>query len=866
MEVFISYARSTANLAESLESALISEGYSVWRDTQLPAHRAYAQVIEERLNAAQAVLVVWSADAIKSEWVMSEADRARQQRKLVQVKAERLALPMPFDQIQCADFTDWKSAQGGQAWRQVIDSLKDLVGREAVSRTKAQPSAHPSSNPAIQGNLPAAAGNLVGREADLAAVNEAIAHYPLVTVVGPGGVGKTSVCLEVARSAVGAHEKGVWLIELAGVSDGDRVPEILAKGLNLEIPAGRNASEELVERLRRRDCLLLIDNCEHVIMAVAQLAETIVSQAPGVKLLLTSQESLGLAGERVIPLRPLANVQATALFIERARTVEPGFQIGPGDSAMIADICKRLDGMPLAIEMAAARAPALGCAEVLRHLDDRFRILTGGRRTAMPRHRTLQGALDWSHGLLNARDAAVFRRLSVFAGSFSLPAASEIAADDTFDTFDVIDALASLVAKSLLTAKTADGRTRYILSETTRAYALEQLKGASEYDAQRRKHAQWYERYTKPFWTEFVARTSDAELLARQAPELENINRALDFAFGPDGDVDLGHRLLAASTVALDDRALSQRHAVAYPLIHDRTPPDIRAWLLSSRAHVAMLLNPRVALPVVEEAIAAVRTHIADPVRLCDTLASKVATLWSLGRADEARPIVDEMHELMADQPASRIKAFQLGLKARFVTGEDGPAAGLALFNEVVSSLRAFGARGDAIYWEMMSLRTIPPSDPDQDIQAWRAALRRIRPDDKYAEGLTMGAAKDLTRRLARRGLPADLEEALGLAHAVAKAGPAMIHRTFLLTMAMVAAKAGRHEASAQMLGYLSHPSRRAEGAGARADTQSVRALLIETLGEARLISLEQRGNDLSRSEAVRLALDETSATGETAK
>jgi len=865
MEVFISYARSSQALAESLQQALEEQGYCVWRDDQLTLHRVYSREIQERLDDAEAVLVVWSADAANSEWVLSEANRARQQHKLVQVRSDPTSLPMPFDQIQCLDLSSWKLGDDGANWRRLLASLRHFAGTEAHApelSTSLRSAEASSGVYTAAGNLPQAVGRVIGRQADVAAILEALEAARLVTVVGPGGVGKTCVAIEVARCEVGAFENGVWLAEMASISEAARAPEQIAKAMNLDLPAGRDPVKELVERLRRRNCFLLVDNCEHLIQGAAELVEQILAQAPGVRVLATSQEPLSVAGERVYALRPLARAEAAQLFCERVQAVDPDFQPGPTEMAEIVSICRRLDGVPLAIEMAAARAPALGCSTVLQHLDDRFRLLTGARRTASARQRTLLGALEWSHGLLDARDATIFRRLAVFAGSFPLAAAVSVAGDETSDPVAVAEALSSLVTKSLVTARPAADSVRFMLLETTRAYALERLTAAGEFDSLRRRHAEWYADYTQPFRSEYTGQTSDDELLARHAPERENVLRALDWAFEAGGDSELGLRLLANSTPVLSDHSLMERYQSVFQLIGPSTPPEIRARLVQSRAHVTALLRSHAALTLVDEAIEAVRVDVGDPVMLCDAMADKVAALWSVGRAEEARPTAREMQALMADQPASRIKAYQMGLEARFVAREDGPIAARAIYDEAALSLRAFGARGDAQHWEMMSLRIAPPADPDVEIEHWRRALARIQPTDMHAEPLTLGAAKDLARRLARRGRPADLKEALELGRLVAKAGPPNTDRFFLLVMAMASARADRPGAAAALAAHIGDfdPSR--HSAHAQADLAEIRRLASERLGAARFARIAEVGRQMSRGEAVRLALGEASSVG----
>ncbi len=853
MDIFLSYAREQEGRAREIGDVLRSLGYRVWRDDELPPHRAYADVIEERLGSAKAVLVLWSKAAIRSEWVRSEADRGRQQGKLVQLAIEPVALPMPFDQIQCADGSGGTSSPG---WRKVLASLDELLGRPAGEGVETSPGAGARPHP---NNLPEASGALVGRGEDVRRTLEAFSEARLVTIVGAGGVGKTRLGLETARARMDRHEDGVWLVELAGVTDPERVPEVVARAARIDLPAGSAGRGYLVDRLRRRDCLIVLDNCEHLILAVAELGEDILSRAPNVRLLLTSREPLGIDGEQVVRLSPLAETDAAALFVARARACDAAFAPSASDSQAIATICQRLDGIPLAIEMAAARAPMLGCGAVLRRLDDRFRILTGGRRTALPRQQTLQATLDWSHDLLGEREAVVFQRLGVFAGDFSVEAACAVAEDDRLDAFEVMDALASLVAKSLVIAKPGLDQTRYSLLETTREYAVGRLESSGQIADLRRAHARWYAKDVQSIWPDFTAQTSDEALLSRYLPEFDNLHRAIDWALGPDGDPQVGLRILAGSASLWDDRSLKRRLDMALPRIDEATPAAVKAKLLAARAHVTMVAySPAAALQVVDEAIEAVRASIDDEVALSDVLASKAGALWLTGQFAEARAVVDEMTTLTGHRAASRIKAQAIGIDAALTLVERGPLEAAPLFDRAVSCLRSFGAVGLANYWQSMKLRLIPIRDPGLAIEAWRNQLGGIHPGQMYADGLQYEAARELAFCLAKRGSAADLEEAVNQASVFFKTGAATPEPRALLTMAIVAAKSGRPDDAALILGYVA-TARQSERdrAANEALAETVRALLPAEIDTPELVA---DGASLGKDEVILLALGRTRA------
>jgi non-specific serine/threonine protein kinase len=360
---------------------------------------------------------------------------------------------------------------------------------------------------AAPGNLPHQATSFVGREADVAAVVGLLRDASLVTLAGPGGVGKTRLALHVAGQLQDAPETapkyadGLWLVELAPLGDGSLVPRSVAAALGLQSGPGEPALATLTRALARRRLLLLLDNCEHVAEAAATLAATLLRACPGVRVLTTSREALRVGGETIWRVPPLAtpgpeqrpepdalhSTEAVRLFLERARAASPDFALTAGNAAAVAQVCHQLDGLPLAIELAAARVASLGVETLARRLDERFRLLTGGDRTALPRQQTLRAAVDWSYGLLTDQERALFARLSVFAGGFTLEAAEAVGGDAGCD---VLDLLPHLVDKSLVLAEARPaGATRYRLLETLRQYGRERLAEAGEAAAVHERHA-----------------------------------------------------------------------------------------------------------------------------------------------------------------------------------------------------------------------------------------------------------------------------------------------------------------------------------------------------------------------------------------
>jgi predicted ATPase/DNA-binding winged helix-turn-helix (wHTH) protein len=408
-------------------------------------------------------------------------------------------------------------------------------------------------------NLPEPISELIGRDAELDAILDISTSHRLVTLTGTGGIGKTRLGFAAARRRLPGFADGVWAVELAPLSDPELVPVIVATSLGLELASGAASPPSVANALRSKQLLLVLDNCEHVVDAAARMAEALLRANSAVQVIATSREPLRIEGEWVYTVPPLAVplagspesedpllYGAVLLFVERARAAVPSFSPDARVAATIAGICRRLDGIPLAIELAAARAAPLGIEGLAVRLDDRFRLLAGGYRTAMPRQQTLRATLDWSYELLTEPERVALRRLAVFAGGFTLATASAVAADDAIAASEIADCVANLVAKSLVTKASGGGMVRYRLLETTRAYVLEKLVEAGEFDSVARRHAERYRDLFENAEAEAAARPTD-EWLAEYGPRIDNVRAALDWAFSPNGDVSLGVALSAAA-------------------------------------------------------------------------------------------------------------------------------------------------------------------------------------------------------------------------------------------------------------------------------------------------------------------------------
>jgi predicted ATPase/class 3 adenylate cyclase len=412
---------------------------------------------------------------------------------------------------------------------------------------------------AYPGNLPVQLTSFVGRGPELEGIVAALEDVRLVTITGTGGVGKTRLAVQVAADVLPRFADGVWLCELAPATDVDTMHQVVVATLGVQPRAGVSLEESIIEFLRSKDLLVLFDNCEHLLRPVRDLAGVVLQSCPGVRILVTSREGLGLPGEQVWPLRSLdvpnttstgdvAGAEAAMLFAERAHAVRPDFKIDDDNADAVADICRRLDGIPLALELAAARIVAMSPTDIAARLDERFRLLTGGRHAAIERHQTLRGAVDWSYSLLDADERTVFDRLAVFSGTFDARAAEAVAAGEGVEGWDVLDALTSLVAKSMVVAEPAsDGVMRYQLLETIRQYAAQRLDEGGAPDRWRRRHAEHYAAVAE----ELAAGIRGPDELAwrnRLDTELDNLRSVVHWSIdAPEQvDADLGLRIIAA--------------------------------------------------------------------------------------------------------------------------------------------------------------------------------------------------------------------------------------------------------------------------------------------------------------------------------
>lgn len=496
-------------------------------------------------------------------------------------------------------------------------------------------------------HLPAQLTSFVGRGAEMADVRDILATNRLVTLSGAGGVGKTRLAAQVAAAAADAYADGVWYVDLAPITDPDLVPLTVARALGLPDQPGRSADKSVLQFVGGRHLLMVLDNCEHLLDATAAMTAALLGACPRVTVLATSREPLGMPGEVTWRVPSLSlDDDAVRLFGERAAHARPGFVIDDDTAPVVGEICHRLDGMPLAIELAAARIRALSPKEILAGLQDRFRLLTGGSRTAVRRQQTLRASVDWSHTLLTEPERTLFRRLGVFMGGFDLEACRAVVCDDDLAPHQVLDVLALLVDKSLVIAETPGDTTRYRLLETIRQYAQEKLGESTEAVAVRNRHRDHYTAMAAAL--DAPVNTSLNLLLDRVEAEIDNLRAA--FAWSREiSDIDSA-LLLATSLQPLwltrgcfteGSNWLDLGLADVDTLGVDVTP----AAMARALADKAYLDNMRTAesLAHAQRALEIAR-ELDDPALLARTLAAcgRVAG-WD---AETARPYLSEASTL----------------------------------------------------------------------------------------------------------------------------------------------------------------------------------------------------------------------------
>jgi len=685
------------------------------------------------------------------------------------------------------------------------------------------------------GNLPAEASSFIGRRRELAELRRKLAAARLVSLSGPGGVGKSRLALRIATDLARGFADGAWLVELAEIQDPALVGNAVMAALDLRDQTGTAPLPLVLSYLRDKELLLVVDNCEHLLGAAARLVTEVIRAAPGVRVIATSREPLSVSGEQVIPVPslelpaaraaappPLAQLrqnEAVMLFLERAAAASGSFELTASNQAAVVDLCARLDGLPLAIELAAVRTRVLTAEQILSRLTDRFGLLTGGSRAALPRHQTLRTTIDWSHDLLDAGERALLRRLCVFAGRFTLEDVEAVCTSDDVPAPKALDLLSSLVDKSLVTKEDAGGRARYRLHETMREYTSLKLREAGEQDAVQQRCADYYVAICRQFAERNRYRL--LEWLEWMELEVDNIRSVLqrcltqaDFLRGIDLACSLAWYWATRATTE-GVRWLDELLALA-PSGGGNAAVYARACFF--RGFLSVLQSdPAAARPLLGRAMLAAREAGILPLLSHATSMASVAANMAADPA-AARRLLDEAVAVTSglDDLAARVSVLQ----ARALN---------AMFEGDVAAVRAAateGARlsreaGDLYSLEMMLLNqgaaTLMTGDLDRSQGLFAEALRIAQQiDDRVAQYCLL--------------------DALGCC--AAGAGQAR-----LAAQLLGAAETVRTEAGATLIGTLAPLVAKAEESA------------IAVLGAARFEAEFNAGKGLRRGTAIRLAL-----------
>ncbi|HWE60958.1 MAG TPA: tetratricopeptide repeat protein, partial [Chloroflexota bacterium] len=512
---------------------------------------------------------------------------------------------------------------------------------------------------ALRHNLPAALSSFIGREREQARVRALLASNRLVTLTGTGGVGKTRLALAVAEGLVNAYPDGVWLVELASLAEPAQVPGAVATALGLREQAGRPMRELLIDYLSTRRLLLLLDNCEHLVAACAALATALLRSCPGLWVMATSREGLGVAGERRyrvsslsvpdarhLPVPELAgSYEAVRLFVARAQERRDDFVLSARNARAVGEICARLDGVPLAIELAAARVASLPVEAIAQRLDDRFKLLSAGVHGVLARHQTLRATLDWSYDLLSTAEQVLLARLAVFSGGWTLQASEAVCADDALTTPTILDLLDALVNRSLVQVDEEEDDTRYRLLETVRQYCWERLAMSAEHTAVRARHLDWCLELAQTAAGAFRG-AAQGTWFRRLETEHDNLRAALDWSMRQGGEAINGLQLAAALWWFWYIRGHSEgRQWLEEALARSTTisvTPDLRAALLQGAGIMAGRHGDYERARVLHEERLAVRRTLGSMQGIASTLVDLGGIAWFQGQYDQARAYFEE--------------------------------------------------------------------------------------------------------------------------------------------------------------------------------------------------------------------------------
>ena len=753
--------------------------------------------------------------------------------------------------------------------------LKDLVEPERVWQLLA-PGLTETFPPlqslgSLPNNLPRQLTALIGRDDVLAEVEPLVLEHPLLSLVGTGGIGKTRLALQIGADLLHDVGDGVWLVELATLSDAASVVNAIASILGLREQGDRPMLDVVVQYLKPRRLLLILDNCEHLIEDVARIADAILRTAPQVRVLATSREPLRIAVERVYQVPSLAvpsndaltaddalQYGAIAFFAERARASDAKFALSDESAPIVSEICRRLDGIALAIELAAARIKVMAPRQLAQKLDERFRVLTGGNRTALPRQQTMRALIGWSYDLLSEQEQKLFRFVSIFVGGWTLEAAETVCTDETLDALDVIDPISSLVEKSLVVAEVEQDSTRYRLLESTRAFGLEKLEQSGEREMLARKHAQWAADLADLSYEARWSTGMTARWRAEFEPEAENACSAIDWALSHD-EVVLAARIVVgfssiyrrlvgeAETRSRFETVIGRLDAVAEPAL------AARAWAALSRTTGG--------LRRVEAAQRAIDLGERCDHRVDTTLSlSELAFgLMQAGRAQEAQAAIERAMRRLNESGLTRSAIHATVLNNGAMIANDGGrlAEARQLYEEALALSTSLGDREAAIGIRLnLAELEFDMGNVDRALELARAI--EAEPRAPHMKRFVFVALQNGAAYRLALGDTAGARTAAVDALQLARGAGTQHIMINIHHLATVAARSGQPHRAARLRGYVD-AWYRSEGYERETTEQRVDDILMTALSaqlsESEIEALAAEGARLSEDQAVAEAL-----------
>jgi predicted ATPase/DNA-binding NarL/FixJ family response regulator len=697
--------------------------------------------------------------------------------------------------------------------------------------------------------LPAVLTSFVGRRREMAEVKRLLSESRMVTLTGVGGVGKTRLALRVALDVQRAFPDGVWLVELAELANPELLAQTVVEALDVREVSSRPSLDVLLDHLRDKQALVVLDNCEHLLSECAVIADSLLRGAPDVRILATSRQALGIWGEQSLPVptltlpdsgagrlpvKSLAQVESVRLFAERAGAALPGFAVTESNRDAVERICRRLDGIPLGIELAAVRLRALSVQQLLDRLDDRFRLLRAGSQVVLPRHQTLRAMIDWSYDLCTEQERLLWMRASVFSGGLDLEAAESVCAGEGIAEHEVIDLITELVDKSILVREEYPSGMRYRLLETVRQYGADRLRESGAGQNLRRRHRDYYRRLATEARADLFS-SNQVALLTLLKLEHGNLRSAMDYCFAEPAESRVGLEMVANLLYHWLTGYLNEGHRrLDQGLAADAEPTEERARALLVKSWLSIIRGETEHIPAMLEESRAIGERLGDPTTLAFvTLYSGLAAM-DQGDAETAIPLIEEAADAHRDL---------------------GNMQGLGLAYMWLCSARAYaGDIGGAI------------ADGEEG--------RRLSDDlgetlHRSYIGMFLGVAFLL------RG---DIGRALELAKESLRVGrlldnPRLITINLSL-LAWIADRDGQHERAARLLGVLrsylqSSHARGAIGAPVSGYRHLMRyhnrchANVREALGDAAFVDAVERGAALGTDSAIAYALEERAAEAE---